>query len=83
MYTELSQDHSIAVAVSAYMKLLLEASKLLDNEKPSTAQFFELMRLRDQARGEESARIGALVEIFINNAPPDVLLEISKVSLGV
>lgn len=74
---------STAVVVVAHMRLLLQALDLFANvENQSALQFRELMELRDQARGEEAAQIGKVVEAFIKQAPPDLVMEISKVTLG-
>ncbi|MBD0267889.1 MAG: hypothetical protein ICV77_06305 [Cyanobacteria bacterium Co-bin8] len=62
------------------MNYMREAITLVNDHTGLTVANFErLIGLREQAKGEESAMIGKLVEAFIMQAPPDVLKQIVAV----
>lgn len=62
------------------MSYVEEAKKLVkDNAGLTISNFERLIWLREQAKGQEAALIGKMVESFIMQAPPDVLKHIVRI----
>lgn len=61
------------------MSYMEEAMKLVNDKTGLTVANFErLIWLREQAKGQEAALIGRMVESFIMKAPPEVLKHIVR-----